>query len=404
MSEGLNMALIPSYGRQRKGYLAVVSAFLLLLGFIGFLVLINHRSQRKIQGFALTQLRQDAEKRAIALGYFFSERKYDLKNLAEQILTFSRGTEEEQRPLQPSLIVKEALKLLSASLPKNIKLEESIDNDTGKILADPTRLHQVVMNLCTNAAQAMRERGKGGTLGVSLGNMELDENKAREADLPSGSYIKLTISDTGPGIPEDILDRIFEPYFTTKAKGEGTGLGLSVVQGIVESYKGKILVESTPGQGTAFRVFFPRIKPGEDQTDSFEEQLPLSTGTEHILFVDDEPPLADIGKRILEDLGYRVTAMTNGREALSLFIEDPDRFDLVLTDLAMPDISGDELARELTNTRTDIPVILCSGFYEAADKERLSRSGISAFIEKPLTSQDLSKTVRRVLDQGKPAA
>jgi signal transduction histidine kinase/CheY-like chemotaxis protein len=321
------------------------------------------------------------------------------KNLVKQILTFSRRTDEEQKPLQPVLIVKEALKLLRASVPKNVRFEEVIDPLTGIIAADPTRIHQIMMNLCTNAVQAMLETDTEGVLGVRLGNEDLDEAKAWYMDLSPGSYVKLTVTDTGPGISEDDLARIFEPYFTTKAKGEGTGLGLSVVQGIVEAYGGRVLVESLPGKGTTFHVLFPRIEQVIDAAENVENELQFSTGTEHILFVDDEPPLVDIGKRILERLGYRVTALTSGREALSCFAEAPADFDLVVTDLAMPDMAGDKLIRELVALRPDIPVILCSGFFEDANKERLSELGVSAFIGKPLTAQDLSQSIRRALDQ-----
>ncbi len=320
------------------------------------------------------------------------------KDLVKQILTMGRQTEEERRPVAPIYIVKEAVKLLRASVPSSIKFDIRIEKDTGTILSDPTRIHQVLMNLCTNAYQAMDK--EGGTLGVSLGNVEVDESTAEYIGIDPGPYVKLTVSDTGHGMPPEVRERIFEPYFTTKEKGEGTGLGLSVVQGIIESHGGKISVYSEPGKGSTFHVYFSRIDTASRETGEPKEEAILLTGTERILFVDDQEVLVKMGKRMLEQLGYEVTAFTDSVEAIERFSEDPDRFNLVITDLAMPDVTGERLAREVMNIRPGIPVIICSGFGERIRREKAREMGVKAFIQKPLTLEDLARTVREVLDKG----
>ncbi len=315
--------------------------------------------------------------------------------LVQQILTFSRQTEQELKPVQVSLIVKEALKLLRASLPATIEIRQEIKSD-GLIMGDPTRVHQVLMNLCTNAGHAMEEHG--GVLVVSLSNMELySDFTDKYPELNPGPYLRLMVSDTGYGIRPEILDKIFDPFFTTKEKHEGTGMGLSVVHGIVKGYGGVVYAESGPGKGTRFKVLLPAV---ERKTESEERtNIPLAKGTEHILFVDDEEYLIDIGKKMLESLGYKVMTSTSGSEALRIFSDHPNRFDLVITDLTMPVIKGDELAKKLIAVRPDLPVILCTGFSSKIKEETAMASGIKAFVMKPFLMRDIAETVRRVLDK-----
>jgi len=319
------------------------------------------------------------------------------RNLIRQILTVGRQSEEEREPMQPVYIVKEALKLLRASVPSSIQFDTTLDKDAGTILADSTRIHQVLMNLCTNAQHAMQE--KGGTLTVLLENVEVHPDDGRAIKIDPGPYVRLTVGDTGYGMTSEVLERIFDPYFTTKGRGEGTGLGLAVVHGIVESYGGKITVYSEPEKGTTFHVYFPRIDGASKKANRPEDPAPLPTGTERILFVDDEAPLANLGKRVLENLGYRVTALSSSVEALRLFSEEPGRFGLVITDLTMPEMTGDSLAQEMIGIRPGMPVIIASGFIEKSVRQKVKATGASAFIEKPLTVEKLASTIRDVLDK-----
>ncbi|MGD9183116.1 MAG: PAS domain S-box protein [Desulfobacterales bacterium] len=316
------------------------------------------------------------------------------RDMVKQILAFSRQNKHERKPIQVRHIVKEALKLLRASLPATINIQQKIEKNTGVIKADPTQFHQVLMNLCTNAAHAMHE--KDGVLKISLRNVELDQNDtARHPELKPGPYLKLSISDTGDGIHPETQDRIFDPYFTTKEKGEGTGLGLAVVQGIIKSHNGAITVESKVGQGSTFHVYLPRIQ--QDATTDEIDSAPLPMGHESILLVDDEQPLVDIGKQMLERLGYTVAARTSSVEALALFNAQPNRFDLVITDIVMPNMTGEKLAEKLMDIRADIPVILCTGYSEKFTRGQASNMGIRSFLMKPLVMQDLANTVRQAL-------
>ena len=317
------------------------------------------------------------------------------KELVNQILTFSRQSEQKLIPVKISIIIKEALKLLRASLPTTIEIHKHIERDTGTIKADPTQVHQVLMNLCTNAGHAMRENG-GGILDVRLRNVSI--SKKSEIDLDPGLYVKLTVSDTGYGITPDVLERIFDPYFTTKEKGEGTGLGLSLVHGIVKDHDGNITVETEPEKGTTFHVFFPRIEEAEKGADKVAEES-LPNGQEHILFIDDEFALVDIGKQMLENLGYKVTTKTDSLEALKLFQEQPHEFDLVITDMTMPNMTGEKLAKELMRIRPDVPIILCSGFSEQMTEDDAKEIGIKEFAMKPLVMEDLAKTIRKILNK-----
>jgi PAS domain S-box-containing protein len=316
------------------------------------------------------------------------------KGLINQILTFSRQSEQDFKPLQLKLIVKEALKLIRATLPSTIEIHQDLQSDAS-ILGDQTKIHQVLMNLCTNAGHALQE--KGGVLSVSLSEAEIDSSfTAKHFDIKSGSYIKLSVSDTGYGMSASLMEHIFDPFFTTKEKGKGTGMGLSVVHGIVKSHNGTIHAYSEPGEGSVFKVYLPIIEKQLEQKINAERPIP--TGTEHILFVDDEESLIDMGKQLLVSLGYTVTSRINSLEAFELFKARPDAFDLVITDLTMPNMTGDELAEQLFAIRSDIPVILCTGFSARITEEKAKNMGIKAFILKPLIRKDIAETIRKVLN------
>ena len=314
------------------------------------------------------------------------------KALVKQIVTVGRRQDQEQRPIQLRYVVNEALKLLRAALPSTIEIQEAISKDTSIIHADPNQMHQVVMNLCTNAGHAMRE--KGGILEVKLKNVSITEP---EMDLKPGPYLRLTVKDTGYGMKPEVTNRIFEPYFTTKEIGDGTGLGLSVVHSIVVTHGGEIIVDSKPGEGSTFHVYFPRTEEPEKIAETKTEE-PLPTGTERILFVDDEPTLLEMVRQILEQLGYEVVTANGSDEALELFNKEPDRFDLVITDMTMPKMTGIELAKELLNTRPHTPIILCSGSIDQALKGKATAVGIREFMAKPISVRSTAQTVRKVLD------
>ena len=316
------------------------------------------------------------------------------RDLVKQILTFSRQTGQDRKPIQVRHIVNEALKFLRASLPTSTEVRRNIQSDA-LVLADPTQIHQVLMNLCTNADHAMRE--KGGVLEVKLEEVELDADfTALQPDMKPGAYLNLTVSDTGNGMPPDVLERIFDPFFTTKETGEGTGMGLSVVHGIVGSYGGAITAYSEPGQGSTFKVYLPIIETRKEAHIGPEESIP--TGSERILFVDDESVLVNIGKQIFESLGYEVATRTSSIEALELFKNQPDRFDLVITDMTMPNMTGEDLAQELMRIKPNIPIILCTGFSAKIDDQKASAVGIRALVMKPIVKREIATTVRKVLD------
>ena len=316
------------------------------------------------------------------------------RDMVKQILAFSRQSKQERKPIQVAHIVKEAIKMLRASLPATILIQQQIEKDTGIIEADPTQIHQVLMNLCTNAAHAMN--GEDGVLKISLSNVQLDHKALEMApDLQPGSYLKLSVSDTGHGIAPDAYEKIFDPYFTTKKKEEGTGLGLAVVQGIVKSHNGAVTVESEVGKGATFDVYLPVIM--RKLTAEEEIATPLPMGHECILLVDDEQPLVEIGKQMLQRLGYTVDTRTSSIEALALFKANPDRFDLVITDIVMPNMTGETLAEKMMDIRSDIPVILCTGYSEKITRKQASEMGIQSFLMKPLVMRDLATTVRQAL-------
>lgn len=321
---------------------------------------------------------------------------YRAKELVKQILSFSRQSEQDVRPVQIHLIIKEALKLLRASLPATIEIQQNIDFQFDVVMADPTQIHQVLMNLCANAAHAMHENG--GVLVISLTEVDLDSVVVSQyPGLTPGSYLELGISDTGHGMDKAVLERIFDPFFTTKKKGKGTGMGLSVVHGIVKSHGGFIFVNSELGKGTKFHVFLPMIEKTIASEDRLDESMPR--GNERIMFVDDEVMLVTMAQEMLEFLGYEVAARTSSIEALEAFKAQPDKFDLVITDKTMPQMTGFDLAKELREIRPDIPIILCTGFSETIETEMAKAMSINAYIMKPLAMQELAASVRKVLDK-----
>jgi PAS domain S-box-containing protein len=319
------------------------------------------------------------------------------RELVKQILTFSRRTETEKKPVLLQTLVKDALKLLRASIPATIEIREVVDPNCDAISANPTQMHQILMNLCTNAYYAMRD--KGGILVISLAEIDITpDNYIANLDLQTGKYLRLEVSDTGTGISKDKLERIFEPYFTTKPKDEGTGLGLSVVHGIVTSHGGHITVYSEPGQGSTFHVYLPVIV--KHQTTN--EPLPteeVSGGHERILIVDDDEKIGCLVKEQLESLGYQVTVLTSGVEAAETFRKAPQNIDIVVTDMTMPKITGAELSHELLKIKPDIPIILCSGFSELIDKDKAAVIGIQEYLMKPVGRNDLARAVRKALDK-----
>lgn len=316
------------------------------------------------------------------------------RDLVKQILTFSRQDEKTLKPLHLGVQIKEALKMLRSSLPATIEMISHIDAAVDNVMADPTHVHQIVMNLCTNAAQAMEE--EGGRLSVDLHQTGLSSEDVRlHPGLAPGAYARIRIQDTGTGIPDDILDRIYDPYFTTKEKGKGTGLGLAVVHGIVKRYEGDISVDTAPGRGTTFDVYLPTIK-APVETKAAAASLPQ--GTETILLVDDESFIVDFGRQGLARLGYRVEGCTSGTEALERFRSTPDRYDLVITDMTMPRMTGDQLAAEILKLRPAIPIILCTGYSSRLDRLEAETMGIRVLLMKPISLEDLANHVRRVLD------
>jgi CheY-like chemotaxis protein len=317
------------------------------------------------------------------------------RNLVQQILAFSRHEEQEKKPVDLRIVMKEAMKLIKSTIPSSIRTRQKITSKASVINADATQIHQVFMNLCTNAVHAMGERG--GMLEVSLSPVEVGNDASISLpELKPGSYINLTISDTGAGIEPDIIGRIFDPFFTTKKIGEGTGLGLSVVYGIIRNHGGAIKVASAPGQGATFNIYLPLLEEIEpkDMAQVFE---PVPTGHERILFVDDEKPLVDLAERMIFSLGYQVTSTTSSEEALRIFLSGPEQFDLVITDMTMPRMTGVELIKKILGVKPLIPVILCTGFSDYVNETKADQLGISAFMMKPFSRNNLAKIIRQVL-------
>ena len=316
------------------------------------------------------------------------------KDVVRQILSFSRQTETHRKPFRLVPILKESLKLLRASIPTSIEIFQDIQTDADTILGNPTQIHQVLINLCTNAAHAMEE---GGILKITLTNHVLDGRAAaRYPHVSPGRYVKLSVEDTGCGIAPEIMNRIFDPYFTTKDVDKGTGMGLAVVHGIVKGHEGVLSVRSKPNEGSTFDILFPAVdgkcmrEPGTSGA--------LFPGHERILFVDDEESMANLNRQRLERLGYQVETRTDPFEALALFRSHPERFDLVITDMTMPGLSGDGLAQELMKIKPDIPVLLCTGYSDRIDKEKAQKMGLAGYALKPLDLGELARIVRDLLD------
>lgn len=317
------------------------------------------------------------------------------RDLVKQILTFARRQDGEfAEPIQVGPIAKEVLKLIRSSLPATIEIRSNISSEAFTSGA-PIAIHQILLNLCTNAGAAMD--ADGGVLTVSLGDVVL--NSVREGCLPPGPYLELCVADTGVGIPPDMLDAIFEPYFTTKGPGEGTGMGLAVVHGILKSIGGEISVESTPGQGTRFTVLLPAVSETKlREAKKCYGAASFPTGTERILFVDDDFAINRMARETLERLGYSVTGRSNGLEALDLFRSHPDEFDLIVTDMTMPKMRGDQLIESVREIRPNLPVLVCTGFSRHLSEERIREMRINAVLLKPISLPELAQTVRKVLD------
>jgi PAS domain S-box-containing protein len=315
--------------------------------------------------------------------------------LVKQILAFSRRNHEMREPVQPKTILKEALRLLRATIPANVAIHTNLVSDAF-IVADPIHLHQIIINLCTNAQHAMREHG--GTLTVGLHDIELGASQAEEnQDMRPGAYIRMTFADTGHGISDEIQSRMFDPFFTTKEKGEGTGMGLTMVHSIVKSYHGRIDFHSNTGEGTTVEILLPVIEVDQVQKNTVDHELPQGAG-ERILVVDDEQSLAEVTALSLEHLGYTVHFETDSRRALELFKTDPHAFDLVLSDLSMPEVPGDYLVREVMALRPDVPVVLMTGHSDRVDKKAILNLGVRKLLSKPLSLHILAVSMREVLN------
>lgn len=317
------------------------------------------------------------------------------KNLVQQILVFSKRSSSEKVPIDIGIIIKEALSLIRASIPSNIDIHDHVKPELGAVLANQTQIHQVIMNLCTNAYHAMQ--GEGGSIDVDLKSVTVDPmDTAIYPELTPGRYLKLSVRDTGHGMDAAILERIFEPYFTTKHADQGSGMGLATVHGIVLDHGGAIKVYSEPGKGTIFHIWFPSVE--KMMEDPPVASAPLPIGNETILLVDDEPVLTDIGKLMLEKLGYRVETVNDASDAVDLFCREPDKYQLVISDMTMPKMTGDRLADQIKKIRPATPIILCTGFSEKIINRSLSDLGADGLLMKPIAVHDLAHLVRQVLD------
>jgi PAS domain S-box-containing protein len=345
-----------------------------------------------------TEMAYEAAKTKKRRGYLDEvlNASYRAKDLISRILTFSRQQEQKKHPVEINQIFKEGIKLLRSSIPTTIQIRCHISSQPAMVLADPTQIYQILLNLCTNAADAMRE--KGGTMEVQLSNVNLSpEGIPHDHGLKPGNYAKLSVADTGGGIDPTIIERIFDPFFTTKAPGKGTGLGLSVVYGIVKDHNGAVDVFSEPEKGTSFSVYLPLLEVSEGVEEKEDEPVP--SGSEKILFVDDEAIMVNTGEQVLTSLGYRVIAMKSSIEALEAFQAKPDAFDLVITDMTMPGMTGVELATIMLEIRPDIPIILSTGFSESITEEKVKSLGIRQLIMKPFSKKYIAKVVRETLDE-----
>jgi len=323
-------------------------------------------------------------------------------DVVKQLLTFSRQDNSIKKVMDFRFVVQESMKLIRSSTQADIEIRQNISDDVYPVMGNTTQINQLLINLCRNAIDAMSNTG-GCLLTIELSNETVDERQAkRQSNLKLGQYVKLVVSDNGIGMDKETIDRVFEPYYTTKEIGKGSGIGLSVVHGIIERHGGSVIADSHPGQGTTFTIFFPAheglIKPEIDQ----ESLLPV--GKERILYVDDEPSIAELGKLHLEGLGYTAESTTDPLKALEMVKTDVDKFDLVISDMTMPNMTGDNLAKELMKIRPDIPIILCTGYSNKISEESYAEIGIKAFAQKPMLRADLAKTVRKVLDEAQSAA
>ena len=320
------------------------------------------------------------------------------RDLVQQILTFSRQTEDDLKPIKIQSVVKEAIKLLRSSLPKTIDIKQNIDSSCGAIIADPTQIHQIVMNLATNAYHAMED--PGGILTVALKQVQLKPDKLKFLECIPGTYACLSVKDTGVGIENDKLDKIFDPYFTTKGKERGTGLGLSVVHGIVNSCGGDIQIVSESGKGTEVYVYLPMIESQvEEKVDESMGTGTILGGTEEILLVDDEEAIVRMEQQMLEQLGYNVTTRTGSVDALEAFRTNPNRYDLIITDMSMPNMTGIKLAKEIKNIKPVVPIIICTGFSDQINEEKCESLGIQGYVMKPIVRKEFAETIREVIDK-----
>ncbi|NIM18554.1 MAG: response regulator [Candidatus Aminicenantes bacterium] len=322
------------------------------------------------------------------------------RDVVKQILTFSHPGEKQIKPVKVSSIVGESLKFLQSSIPSTIEIRQNITTAADVVLGDAAEINQVLINLCSNAVYAMRK--EGGVLEVTLEDLELKDTAAIYLhDLNPGHYVRLTVTDTGYGMEEVVLERIFEPYFTTKEVGEGTGMGLALVHGIVKKHDGAVTVQSEPGKGTTFQVYLPISDKAISADTDIKTTGLIPRGDERILFVDDEKEVVDMAKRMLEYLGYHVETKINGLEALDMFKSQSQQFDLVITDLIMPKISGTAFAREISKIKPGISIIICTGFREKINKEEVENIGIDAVLLKPIVMHEIAQTIRNVLDKEK---
>jgi CheY-like chemotaxis protein/anti-sigma regulatory factor (Ser/Thr protein kinase) len=316
----------------------------------------------------------------------------------KQILTFSRKTKYRMTTVKIQKVITEALKLLRPSIPTTIEIRQNIDQRCPPILADAIQIHQVIMNLCTNAYHAMREQ-KTGVLEISLNKTDIQPATAiPQLNLQNGRYLRLSISDTGTGMDDSTLKKIFDPYFTTKKQGEGTGLGLAIAHGIIRDFGGHISVYSELGKGTCFKIYLPIPPVTGKTTQEVTTPIEVPMGTEHLLIVDDEKPIVYLIKVMLERYGYQVTSTSESPEALRAFKQFPELFDMVITDYAMPKMNGIDLAKELLKIRPDLPILLCTGFNDSENQTKALQSGIKACINKPIQADQLALLVRKTLD------
>ncbi|MCX5876049.1 MAG: response regulator, partial [Deltaproteobacteria bacterium] len=317
--------------------------------------------------------------------------------LIKQILTFSRHREHERNPLQMQYLIKEALKLLRSTLPTTIAIEEQIDMQCASVLADSTEIHQIIMNLGTNAYHAMRE--KGGILTVQLNEVEADQALSDEIpELITGRrYVRLIVTDTGRGMDQQTRLRIFEPYFTTKEKGEGTGLGLAIIHGIIKSYQGAISVRSTLGEGATFTLFFQVLAQSNTQSEEIKkEESALFRINAKVLFIDDAELNVILGECVLKQIGCAVMGLTDSRDALEVFRAVPEQFDLVITDQTMPYLTGLELTKKMLQIRPDIPIIMLTGHSDLVDEQRAKAAGIAKFLMKPISMEEIARAMGEI--------